>query len=87
MKPIDREKLLFVLENHKGSDEWERAYLSIADEIRAGEFDIDPPVPDIHVEEECDLCGMPWKLGDPTDEVEVRKVRKLCDCCWEAAHD
>lgn len=33
---------------------------------------------------ECDDCGNPWKLGDPTREVEESRIKTLCTKCFHS---
>jgi hypothetical protein len=33
--------------------------------------------------DQCEDCGEPWKLGDPTTEIEEHRIKCLCKACWD----
>lgn len=35
-----------------------------------------------HFDSCCEDCGKPWNLGDPSREIEVRRIKLLCSDCF-----
>lgn len=36
----------------------------------------------VHFDSCCEDCGKPWKLGDPTRDVEETRIKLLCSDCF-----